>query len=108
MPKIADWDYQIGRRLRLRDLRVLFAVVDFGGVPDVAAALGIACSTVKTHLGRLFAKTGTINASNALSGYLVAKSGRTLIFSAFANDVPADVRASEAVDAALELVANEN
>jgi len=41
------------------ELRVLFAVVDLGGVPDVAAALGIANSTVKTHLGSLFRKTGT-------------------------------------------------
>ncbi len=58
--------------------------------------------------GRLFAKTGTLNASNALSGYMTAKSGRTLVFSTFASDVPADVHATEAVDAALELVANEN
>jgi len=28
-------------------------------LPDVAAALGIANSTVKTHLGSLFRKTGT-------------------------------------------------
>ncbi len=46
-------------RLTPTELRVLFAFVDFGGVPDVAAALGIANSTVKTHLGRLFQKTGT-------------------------------------------------
>jgi DNA-binding CsgD family transcriptional regulator len=46
-------------RLTPTELRVLFACVDFGGVPDVAVALGIANSTVKTHLGRLFAKTGT-------------------------------------------------
>ena len=31
--------------------------------------------------GRLFAKTGTLNATNALSGYMIARSGRTLIFS---------------------------
>ena len=30
---------------------------------------------------RLFAKTGTLNATNALSGYMIARSGRTLIFS---------------------------
>lgn len=58
--------------------------------------------------GRLTAKTGTLNATNALSGYMTAKSGRTLIFSAFANDVPADTSAREAMDAALELIANEN
>ena len=58
--------------------------------------------------GRLFAKTGTINATYALSGYLTAKSGRTLTFSIFANDVPEETKAREAMDAALELVASEN
>jgi DNA-binding CsgD family transcriptional regulator len=41
------------------ELRVLLAIVDVGGVPESAVALGIAESTVKTHLGRLFVKTGT-------------------------------------------------
>jgi DNA-binding NarL/FixJ family response regulator len=41
------------------ELRVLFGIVDIGGVPDVAAALGVADTTVKTHLSRLFQKTGS-------------------------------------------------
>jgi DNA-binding CsgD family transcriptional regulator len=40
------------------ELRVLLAIVEVGGVPEVAAALGIAESTVRTHLGNLFVKTG--------------------------------------------------
>ena len=58
--------------------------------------------------GRLFAKTGTLNATNALSGYMTARSGRTLIFSFYANDVPADAGATPAMDAALNLIAAEN
>jgi D-alanyl-D-alanine carboxypeptidase/D-alanyl-D-alanine-endopeptidase (penicillin-binding protein 4) len=58
--------------------------------------------------GKLFAKTGTLNQSNALSGYMIAKSGKTLIFSSFANDVPDDVHATRAVDEALNLIAAEN
>ena len=58
--------------------------------------------------GRLFAKTGTLNATNALSGYMIAKSGRKLLFSTFANDVPESVRATKVMDAALELIAAQN
>ena len=58
--------------------------------------------------GRLFAKTGTLNATNALSGYMIAASGRTLTFSAYANDVPEDVAATKVMDEALALIASEN
>ena len=61
-----------------------------------------------TLRGRLFAKTGSLNATNALSGYMIARSGRTLLFSAYANDVPEGVSATKAMDAALELIAQEN
>ncbi|HEX8309314.1 MAG TPA: D-alanyl-D-alanine carboxypeptidase/D-alanyl-D-alanine-endopeptidase, partial [Allosphingosinicella sp.] len=57
---------------------------------------------------RLFAKTGTLNASAALSGYMIAKSGRTLLFSAYANDIPEGARATDAVDAALLMIAEAN
>jgi DNA-binding CsgD family transcriptional regulator len=45
-------------RLTPTELRVLLATVEVGGVREVAAALGIAENTVKTHLRNLFAKTG--------------------------------------------------
>jgi len=40
------------------ELRVVQSIVDIGGVPETAIALGIAETTVKTHLHRVFAKTG--------------------------------------------------
>jgi DNA-binding CsgD family transcriptional regulator/PAS domain-containing protein len=40
------------------ELRVLLAIVEIGGVPETAEALGIAETTAKTHLHRVFAKTG--------------------------------------------------
>jgi D-alanyl-D-alanine carboxypeptidase/D-alanyl-D-alanine-endopeptidase (penicillin-binding protein 4) len=58
--------------------------------------------------GRVFAKTGTINATNALSGYLVARSGRTLVFSFFANDVPGGGGVTAKMDEVLNLIAAEN
>ncbi|MBV9930498.1 MAG: D-alanyl-D-alanine carboxypeptidase/D-alanyl-D-alanine-endopeptidase [Alphaproteobacteria bacterium] len=58
--------------------------------------------------GRISAKTGTLNQTSALAGYLVARSGRTLTFAAYANDIPQGVGAAKAMDAALELIAAEN
>jgi D-alanyl-D-alanine carboxypeptidase/D-alanyl-D-alanine-endopeptidase (penicillin-binding protein 4) len=58
--------------------------------------------------GKLFAKTGTLNATNALSGYMIAKSGRTLTFSALANDIPEDAGATKYLDAALVMIAEAN
>jgi DNA-binding CsgD family transcriptional regulator len=46
-------------KLTPTELRVLFAIFQIGGVPEVAEAMGISESTVKTHLRRLFAKTGS-------------------------------------------------
>ncbi|WP_445221635.1 helix-turn-helix transcriptional regulator [Bradyrhizobium sp. Pa8] len=40
------------------ELRVFLSIVEVGGVPETAAALGIAETTAKTHLHRVFAKTG--------------------------------------------------
>jgi DNA-binding CsgD family transcriptional regulator len=41
------------------ELRILVAIFDHGGVPEVAALFGITESTVKTHLSRLFGKADT-------------------------------------------------
>jgi DNA-binding CsgD family transcriptional regulator/PAS domain-containing protein len=46
--------YQLTRT----ELRVLLAIVNVGGIREVATALGVADCTIKTHVGRLFEKTG--------------------------------------------------
>jgi DNA-binding CsgD family transcriptional regulator/PAS domain-containing protein len=45
-------------KLTPTELRVLLAIVELGSAPEVAAALGIAGTTVRWHVGRLFEKTG--------------------------------------------------
>jgi DNA-binding CsgD family transcriptional regulator len=45
-------------KLTMTELRVLFAIVEVGGVPEVAQVLGIAPSTVRTHLAHVYDKTG--------------------------------------------------
>lgn len=46
-------------KLTPMELRVLLAIVEVGGVPEVAEAIGIAESTVKTHLGNIYKKSGS-------------------------------------------------
>ena len=46
-------------RLTAAEMRVLFAIVEIGGVPETARMLGISEATVKTHLQRIFDKTGS-------------------------------------------------
>jgi DNA-binding CsgD family transcriptional regulator len=45
-------------RLTPMEVRVLLAIVEIGGAPQVAETLGIGEGTVKTHLKRLYQKTG--------------------------------------------------
>jgi DNA-binding CsgD family transcriptional regulator len=58
----------IGKLYKLTptELRVLLAIMQVGGVSEVAEALGIAESTVRTHLLRLFAKTGAKRQSDLI------------------------------------------
>jgi D-alanyl-D-alanine carboxypeptidase/D-alanyl-D-alanine-endopeptidase (penicillin-binding protein 4) len=58
--------------------------------------------------GNLAAKTGTLHATNALSGRFRAKSGRMLTFAFFANDVPDGTNGTPAMEAVLLLLAESN
>jgi D-alanyl-D-alanine carboxypeptidase/D-alanyl-D-alanine-endopeptidase (penicillin-binding protein 4) len=58
--------------------------------------------------GAVFAKTGTLNATHALSGYLRGASGRELTFSILVNDVPDDAVVIPLMDAMLVRIAANN
>lgn len=58
--------------------------------------------------GRIWAKTGALNATNALAGRMQAASGRMLTFAIFANDVPAGQSAVPTIDALLVQIAAAN
>ena len=58
--------------------------------------------------GRMMAKTGTLNATNALSGTLVSATGRRLTFAFFANDVPDGASAIPAMEQTLLAIAAAN
>jgi len=46
-------------KLTARELSVLMGIVEVGGIPEVAAVLGLSVATVKTYLRIAFRKTGT-------------------------------------------------
>ena len=46
-------------KLTPAEVRVLFAIIEIGGVPEVAPVLGISDQTVKSHLHHIYEKTGT-------------------------------------------------
>jgi len=46
-------------KLTPSELRVLFAIVEVGGIPEVAEVLGVSDTTARTHLKHLFEKTST-------------------------------------------------
>ncbi|QDX26427.1 D-alanyl-D-alanine carboxypeptidase/D-alanyl-D-alanine-endopeptidase [Sphingomonas suaedae] len=58
--------------------------------------------------GRIFAKTGSLNATSALAGYMLGRSGKLLTFAAYANDVPSGASGTPMMDAALVAIAEAN
>lgn len=69
----------IARRYRLTptELRVLLGIVEVGGVPEVAEALGLSPTTVRSHLAGLFEKTGVSRQADLVK--LVARFSQPLI-----------------------------
>jgi DNA-binding CsgD family transcriptional regulator/PAS domain-containing protein len=59
------------------ELRVLLALVQLGGAPEIAEALGVGYGTVKTHLRNLFQKTGAKHRADLVK--LVAGFSRSVI-----------------------------
>jgi hypothetical protein len=53
MAKIVDWDSHIGRRLRLRDLHVFFAVVQWGSLAKAASHLRVSQPAVSQLIADL-------------------------------------------------------
>src|SRR5215471_12967107 len=53
MTRTIDWESRIGRRLRLRDLHVFFAVVQSGSISKAAAQLRVKQPSVSKAIGDL-------------------------------------------------------
>src|SRR5689334_15310197 len=53
MARLVQWEQQIGRRLRLRDLFVFFTVVEHGSMAKAAASLGVSTPSVSEAIAGL-------------------------------------------------------
>ena len=53
MPRIVQWERQIGRRLRLRDLFVFFTVARSGSMTKAAAQLNVSTPSVSEIIADL-------------------------------------------------------
>ena len=53
MARVLNWESRIGRRLRLRDLHILFAVVQHGSMAKAGAELGMSQSAVSQAVAAL-------------------------------------------------------
>src|ERR1051326_9449690 len=53
MPKSLNWDSRIGRRVRLRDLHILFAVIQNGSMVKAGGHLGMSQSAVSQAIAAL-------------------------------------------------------
>src|SRR5215471_4947461 len=53
MARLTNWENQIGRRLRLRDLHVLFTVAERGSMAKAAAELGVSQPAISDVIANL-------------------------------------------------------
>jgi DNA-binding transcriptional LysR family regulator len=83
MRRKIDWEQQLGRRLKLRDLHVFFTVADRGSMAKAAAKLGVAAPTVSEVIAELENALGvrlldrsTVGVTPTIYGNALLKGGR--------------------------------
>lgn len=79
MAKILDWDAHIGRRLRLRDLRVFFLVVQLGSFAKAAAQLRVSQPAVSRVIADLERSLGVKLFDRTTRGVEPTLYGRALL-----------------------------
>ena len=79
MAEAVDWEARIGRRVRLRDLHVLFAVDRSGSMAKAAAQLGITQSAISQMVAELEGALGVRLLDRSPRGVEATVYGRTLL-----------------------------
>src|SRR5580698_393604 len=79
MPRIVQWERQIGSRLRLRDLFVFFTVVKRGSMTKAAAVLGVSTPSVSEVIADLEQALGVRLLERTPRGVFVTAYGEALL-----------------------------
>ncbi len=79
MPKITQWERQIGRRLRLRDLSVFFTVFESGSMARAADQLGVSTPSISNVIADLEHALGVRLFDRSAKGVVVTAYGQALL-----------------------------
>src|SRR5499427_10148056 len=79
MPRLIQWERQIGRRLRLRDLFVFFTVVEYGSMAKAAAKLGVATPSISEVIAGLEHALGVRLLDRSPQGVVTTPYGKALL-----------------------------
>lgn len=79
MPRISQWEDHIGRRLRLRDLYVLFTVIERGSMAKAAAQLGVSTPSISDVIAGLEGTLGVRLLDRTPKGVLATRYGQALL-----------------------------
>jgi DNA-binding transcriptional LysR family regulator len=79
MAKLIQWEQQIGRRLRLRDLSVFFTVVEYGSMAKAAAKLGVSTPSISEVIAALEHALGVRLLDRSPNGIVATPYGDALL-----------------------------
>src|SRR5262249_37978672 len=79
MARLSQWEQQIGRRLRLRDLSVFFTVVEYGSMAKAAAKLGVSTPSISEVIAGLEHALGVRLLDRSPQGVVTTPYGKALL-----------------------------
>jgi DNA-binding transcriptional LysR family regulator len=79
MARLVQWEQQIGRRLRLRDLFVYFTVVEYGSMAKAAAKLGVSTPSISEVIASLEHALGVRLFDRTPQGIVMTAYGEALL-----------------------------
>src|SRR5258706_10377757 len=79
MRRLIQWEHQIGRRLRLRDLFVFFTVVEYGSMAKAGAKLGVSTPSISEVIAGLEHALGVRLLDRSPTGVVTTPYGEALL-----------------------------